>query len=252
MSKLVDFYQVLDVSYYATSEEIKAAYRKKVHEFHPDKEMGNIELFKLVQEAFEVLKSEEKRKRYNDILFNSNNVAIVDAVSKNDIEIPKEKNFPTQESNKWKVISLISLFINAIFLTLGLWGYSYLNEQNEVLTSDNVLLQETIDLTAEQYNELKEHNIELKSEITDLYVLNEELIQTNIAVETSIHEEYEDAFTEGSSKEHVKKIMGTPTNLSKGIYGEDTWWYTNSAWVKFDKEGKVEGWYDYNGTLKVK
>lgn len=252
MSKLIDFYQILDVSYYATSEEIKTAYRKKIHEFHTDKEMENIELFKLVQEAFEVLQNEEKRKRYNDILFNSNNVAVVDAVSKKDKKIPKEKPFPTQEKNKWKFVSLISLFINVIFIILGLWAYSSLNEQNKILTSDNVLLQEEIDNTTEQNKELMTLNSDLENEINDLYVLNEELIQTSTEVETSIQEEYEDAFTDGSSKEHVKKIMGTPTSIIKNAYGGDTWWYTNSAWVSFNKEDEVESWYDYNGQLKVR
>jgi len=249
MSKLVDFYQVLDVSYYATTEEIKAAYKKKVHELHPDWEIDNIELFRLVQEAFEVLQNEEKRKRYNDILFNSNNGTVVTTVSKNDKKIPKGKTPPTQEKNKWKFISLISLFINVIFIILGLWAYSFFHEQNKILTSDNVLLQEEIDYTAEQNKELMKLNNDLENEITDLYVLNEELIQTSTEIETSIQEEYEDAFKEGSSKEHVKKIMGTPTSLTNG---GDTWWYTNSAWVSFNKEGKVESWYDYNGQLKVR
>lgn len=251
MSKLVDFYQVLDVSYYATSEEIKAAYRKKVHEFHPDKETGNIELFKLVQEAYDVLKNEEKRKRYNDILFNSSNVAVVSTASKHSHDIPKEKKSTTQGKNKWKIVSLISLFINVIFITLGLWEYSSLTEQTKTLTSDNVLLQEEKGYTLKQNTELRNLNNELKSEITDLYTINEELInsQTNIVVETPIQEEYEDAFTEGSSKEHVKKIMGTPTSLTNG---GDTWWYTNSAWVSFNEEDKVDGWYDYNGQLKVR
>jgi hypothetical protein len=51
----------------------------------------------------------------------------------------------------------------------------------------------------------------------------------------------EGAFTQRSSKEHVKKIMGTPTSLSKMPLGGETWWYGGSAYVTINSEGVVEG-----------
>ena len=63
-----DYYEVLEVSKTATSEEIKKAYRKKAIQYHPDKNPGDKaaeEKFKEAAEAYEVLGNEEKRKRYD-------------------------------------------------------------------------------------------------------------------------------------------------------------------------------------------
>jgi len=62
MSK--DYYDILGVSKNASSDEIKAAFRKKAHEYHPDKG-GDAEKFKEVNEANQVLGNPEKRKQYD-------------------------------------------------------------------------------------------------------------------------------------------------------------------------------------------
>lgn len=63
MGSIENYYRILDVSYDATFNEIKEAYRKKVKELHPDKEKGDTEEFKKVKEAYENLKSVEESKR---------------------------------------------------------------------------------------------------------------------------------------------------------------------------------------------
>lgn len=63
-----DYYEILEVSKSASAEEIKKAYRKKAIQFHPDKNPGNHEAeekFKEAAEAYEILSSEEKRRRYD-------------------------------------------------------------------------------------------------------------------------------------------------------------------------------------------
>lgn len=63
-----DFYEVLGVSKTATADEIKKAYRKKALQFHPDKNPGNKEAedqFKEAAEAYEVLRDQNKRQRYD-------------------------------------------------------------------------------------------------------------------------------------------------------------------------------------------
>src|SRR5680860_132782 len=62
MSK--DYYEILGVSKSASPDEIKAAFRKKAHEHHPDKG-GNEEKFKEYNEAYQVLGNVEKRKQYD-------------------------------------------------------------------------------------------------------------------------------------------------------------------------------------------
>lgn len=64
-----DYYEVLGVPRTATQDEIKRAYRKLARKFHPDvsKEKNAEERFKAVQEAYEVLKDEEKRAAYDQL-----------------------------------------------------------------------------------------------------------------------------------------------------------------------------------------
>ena len=60
-----DYYQILGISKSASSDEIKKAYRKLAHKFHPDKGQGNDEKFKEVNEAYQVLSNAEKRGQYD-------------------------------------------------------------------------------------------------------------------------------------------------------------------------------------------
>jgi molecular chaperone DnaJ len=70
MSK--DYYNILGVSKSATAEEIKTAFRKKAHEHHPDKG-GDAEKFKEINEAYQVLGNQNKRKQYDQFGTTFNN-----------------------------------------------------------------------------------------------------------------------------------------------------------------------------------
>lgn len=62
-----DYYKVLGVSKSATADEIKKAYRKLAVEFHPDKNKSKEaeEKFKEINQAYEVVGNEQKRKQYD-------------------------------------------------------------------------------------------------------------------------------------------------------------------------------------------
>lgn len=63
-----DYYSLLGVEKTASAEDIKKAYRKMAMQYHPDKNPGNKEAeakFKEVNEAYEVLKDEQKRAAYD-------------------------------------------------------------------------------------------------------------------------------------------------------------------------------------------
>ena len=63
-----DFYEVLGVPRTSTEDELRSAYRKLAHKYHPDKTGGDKaaeEKFKEVNEAYGVLKNKEKRAHYD-------------------------------------------------------------------------------------------------------------------------------------------------------------------------------------------
>lgn len=49
----------------ATRDEIKRAYRKLAHQYHPDKKSGDEKRFKEINEAYQVLEDENKRRQYD-------------------------------------------------------------------------------------------------------------------------------------------------------------------------------------------
>ncbi len=60
-----NYYETLGVEKNATADEIKKAYRKLAHKYHPDKGAGNEPKFKEVNEAYQVLSDSEKKSQYD-------------------------------------------------------------------------------------------------------------------------------------------------------------------------------------------
>jgi molecular chaperone DnaJ len=63
MSK--NYYNILGISKEANDEEIKKAYRKLAHKYHPDKSGGDEAKFKEINEAYQVLSDKQKRTQYD-------------------------------------------------------------------------------------------------------------------------------------------------------------------------------------------
>ncbi|HXK57159.1 MAG: DnaJ domain-containing protein [Gammaproteobacteria bacterium] len=64
------YYALLGVTARSSAEEIRAAFRKKAREFHPDvcNRFDAEEMFKLINKAYATLKDREKRQKYNELL----------------------------------------------------------------------------------------------------------------------------------------------------------------------------------------
>lgn len=63
-----EYYDLLEVSKSASQDEIKRAFRKQAMKYHPDRNPGDKEAeqrFKQINEAYEVLKDEQKRAAYD-------------------------------------------------------------------------------------------------------------------------------------------------------------------------------------------
>lgn len=61
-----DYYQILGVAKNASPDEIKKAYRKLAHEYHPDKG-GDGKKFKEINEAYQILSDKEKKSQYDRV-----------------------------------------------------------------------------------------------------------------------------------------------------------------------------------------
>ncbi len=72
-----DLYQVLGLTKEASEDDIQRAYRKLVRKYHPDANPADLraeERFREVQQAYEVLSDENKRREYDKRLHASSRV----------------------------------------------------------------------------------------------------------------------------------------------------------------------------------
>jgi DnaJ-class molecular chaperone len=84
-----ELYNILEISENSSEEEIKKQYRKLAFKYHPDKNNGDDEKFKKIQNAYEILTDDEKKREYlnnSDISINLNDLfAQMFSIQKNTI-----------------------------------------------------------------------------------------------------------------------------------------------------------------------
>lgn len=60
-----DYYNILGVEKNSSKEEIKKAFHKLAHKYHPDKKGGDENKFKEINEAYQILSDDSKRSQYD-------------------------------------------------------------------------------------------------------------------------------------------------------------------------------------------
>jgi DnaJ-class molecular chaperone len=87
----MDLYCILEVNENSTLNDIKRAYKKLALKYHPDKLKDNSSSkFIQINNAYNILSDENKRKEYNNILRTNNNIL---RTNNNILRTNKDKNF---------------------------------------------------------------------------------------------------------------------------------------------------------------
>jgi curved DNA-binding protein CbpA len=90
----VDYYDILEISFDASSEEIKIAFKKQALRWHPDRNIGKDTKIKMqeINEAYLILKDFEARARYNYEYINYK--SFIEVENKNDsAEFQKDNDY---------------------------------------------------------------------------------------------------------------------------------------------------------------
>ena len=135
-----NFYRDMDLPNFATSDEIKAQYRRLAKEYHPDRYTGNTDKFRHISEAFTVLNDTDNKNKYDTELKNM-----------------FEQNKPqSQASDVWGFFTKKAMSV----------------AENYVRNVANEYIEET-----EEYSPLVEDTINVKSKVTKAGTLS---VQANI------------------------------------------------------------------------
>lgn len=83
-----DYYRLLQVHPAATQQEIRKAYRKLAHQYHPDKAAASTapEAFAFLQKAYAILSNTSSRKNYDLIYFSKR----INQAAADDIKDPRQ------------------------------------------------------------------------------------------------------------------------------------------------------------------
>ena len=151
----MDPYDILGISSNATKDEIKAAYRKKCLEHHPDRPGGNADKFREINEAFERIQTPQFESSSHMI----NSVHSVrcqkfrEQVQTTPIGVPLEDPYPhfsTRISVIWRIIFSRKAFtqsINAKMQNDITWGLSFfLNASVQFIPIDTPVMEAAIRL----------------------------------------------------------------------------------------------------------
>lgn len=133
---IMDYYEILELKPQCTKEQIKKKYYELSKKYHPDKNNGDDEKFKLINEAYETLYDDELREKYKIKKYFKN----ID-FTEDDYELLKKYYYSLINSNEFKLMKLLYESIPES-IKISLW-----NRFKKVNSKSIVKLEKTIDIT---------------------------------------------------------------------------------------------------------
>jgi curved DNA-binding protein CbpA len=113
-----DYYQIMGLHPDASAKDIKVAYQKLAHAYHPDvsKAPNAEERFKELSEAYKVLKNSKKRAAYDKLLENQ----YVDLQAQQEFKPPPANLYVKEPS----IALIFSILLILCVLTYLFWPFS--------------------------------------------------------------------------------------------------------------------------------
>jgi len=147
-----DYYALLEIKRTATHDEIKKAYRKFAKQYHPDSNIGNLEAeekIKEINEAYEVLSDEKKKKKYDTLINRFNFMSGIEFDPKK-FGFGKAKQELQDEQN-----AVFSDFFNLFFGNNEI-DFEELSFDDDAVEEEEVLFKKGEDLEVEHQISLEE------------------------------------------------------------------------------------------------
>lgn len=114
----MDYYEILGIQKNASHDEIKKKYRSLSFQYHPDRNPTEIEKYKKINEAYEILGDEMKRKEYD-----MGSIDPLQNIFENFMSKQKKKEDPIEE----------------LFKNQEGFLYSFMNQNNVIETIDVII-----------------------------------------------------------------------------------------------------------------
>ena len=148
---MLNYYQILGITESASSEEIKAAFKKKAIQFHPDKHQGDLameEMFKEVNSAYQTLSNPYRKSRY-DLSLKYGSFEVPEppqqTYTQRHYNYPRQprqtKKFNSKDNLKATFYAFLFAFIVGLVVKIGMWTLDYVRaeEKAEILEARRVV-----------------------------------------------------------------------------------------------------------------
>ena len=168
MNNEENLYKILNINEKSTNEEIKKAYRKLSLLYHPDRQNGDSERFKKINDAYTTLSDQELRKKYDYELKNPNFPFFSSGGSPDDIfadifvnHFMNSGMFPGLQPEFFNIHGNqnnpnVKIYHNGVPLNFGGSGGMFLEKpstiiKNVTITMDQVLIGSVIPIDIERW-----------------------------------------------------------------------------------------------------